>query len=180
MRTLADDLFGFSTRKKGINSKKKGNKGERLACNLLTAWTGRKFNRVPSSGGLNWVQDSRISGDVVGPLNFDNPFTIEIKNYKDLGLDTKDINDVEKSTIARFWKQSVKDSERVDKIPLLMVRSNGFDFYLITLSNIEVPGLKYKYILEMKNSLLLYVWPFKDVIGNLSFDQFKNQLVQSK
>ena len=38
----------------GINSRSKGNRAELIAAKVMEVWAGKKFARVPSSGGLQW------------------------------------------------------------------------------------------------------------------------------
>lgn len=175
-RTIADDIFGHSTRKKGINSKVKGNKAELDACKLLSAWAGVSFNRVPNSGGLGWVKDARISGDIVAPVDFDFPFSIEVKYYEDLGIPTK----LKAGLIKKFWEQAVKDSLPINKIPLLLVKQNGSEFYMFTddlyftglLVELKI-GLKYK----EKDIQVLRMYKLSTVIETITFEDFKKIFV---
>jgi len=179
-RTLADDLFGFSTRKKGINSKKKGEIGERQACKLFTAWTGKRFNRVPASGGLNWKEDNRISGDIVAPLTFDFPFTVEVKNYNKLGLSSESVEDLNVIKIMKFWSQSMKDAAKVSKIPLLVVKDNGNKFHLAVDYKIDLGYKPKAHIFLLKTpDTKINLYDFEFIIGNMSFIDFKKCFVKS-
>lgn len=177
-RTLADDLFGLSTRKSSVNSKVKGNRGELMACKLLTAWTGQKFNRVPQSGGLGWRSDARIAGDIVAPIDFNFPFVVEVKNYNKLNL--TDAEKIKSTIIKRFWSQVLRDADKVAKIPLLLVKENGNkDFYLFTeFTNLN--GLKPDLILRFDDGTGIMMRNFEKLIGAVSFNDFRSNFDNKK
>ena len=171
-RTIADDLFGHSNRKRGINSKLKGNKAERDACKLLSAWVGVSFNRVPNSGGLQWGRDARISGDVVAPINFDFPFNIEVKYYEDLGINKK----LNLTLIKKFWGQTKKDSLSSDKIPILLAKQNGSEFYLFTEEK-YFTGLFVEDIIQLLDKKIviekLRMYKLSAIMETIKFEDFK-------
>lgn len=117
----------------GINSRKKGQRGEKKAKEVLQKWTGMEFARVPASGGLRWKKADNITGDVVctDPLHrFD--FCIESKNYKDINFSHLIIPNVNSRIIDEFWVQCTSDAERGMKIPLLLMRYDNIrpgDFF---------------------------------------------------
>jgi Holliday junction resolvase len=127
MQPIDSELFGTVHRAKKINSKVKGNKGELAAAKLLTQWLGTEVVRVPQSGGLHWQHSARVCGDIiVTDPTFDFIFSVEVKNYKNLGLKNGfDIELRKNSIIYKFFAQCQRDAEVVNKIPLLMVRYNG-------------------------------------------------------
>ena len=108
----------------GINSKKKGDNNERIVASLLSEWTGVKFTRVPRSGGLDWKNNDTVYGDVVSTdRDFNFPFSIETKAYKDINVG---LNTLRKNSIVfKFWQQCVWDAEKSGKIPMLLIRKNG-------------------------------------------------------
>lgn len=123
MKRIAEDLLGLKERPKTINSKKKGNRSESVLADLLTKWTGVKFARVPSSGGLRWVNAKNLIGDVTpSDLDFDFPFVVETKFYKH--IEFKEYMR-ENSKVFTFWQQVLDDSKRANKLPILFVRING-------------------------------------------------------
>lgn len=106
-----------------INSRKKGAKGEKEASKLLEDWVGKKFARVPSSGGLQW-QASMAKGDIVcTEEGFFFPFCMEIKNYAELQFQHLLMNS--KSKIVEFWEQCKRDALIAKKVPMLWMRYNG-------------------------------------------------------
>lgn len=116
-----------------VNSRKKGARGENKAKELLELWTGKKWARVPSSGGLNW-HNNISSGDIICVTEGHYcPFTLEIKNYSDINFNH--LFYTEKPDVLKFWDQAVRDAGRVGKVPLLMMRYDrlpkGFFFIII-------------------------------------------------
>lgn len=115
--------------KKRKNGRTKGNSFERLVAKLLSNWWDEEFHRTPSSGGLHWKRDNRVTGDVVTPENSNFPFSIECKkvegwNFEQLLKDTGEIKS--------WWCQCFKDSEEVGKIPLLIFSKNRSPIYYMT------------------------------------------------
>lgn len=108
-----------------INSKKKGSKNERDICKLFEEWTGYKFSRTPSSGGLHWGRKDTI-GDVVCTDEKHSrrfKFAIEAKFYKDISFQDL-INGNKGSDILKFWEQAKSDARGI-RIPMVMMRYNG-------------------------------------------------------
>ena len=109
------------------NSKKKGNRFERVVCKFWEDWTGYEFQRVPQSGGLRWKNTSDITSDVICTDKKHSrrfPFSIECKSHQDirfehslLQLKTAKIND--------FWAQTKSDAKRGNKLPILFMKYNG-------------------------------------------------------
>lgn len=122
---IGHDLFGGYRANTGINSKAKGDNNERAVCKWLHKWTGSKFARVPSSGGLRWANAAKTCGDVIcEDDDFYFPFSVETKHYKNLTVKEQLRSN---SLVYRFWKQAVTDSLRsaTKMHPLLLLRKNG-------------------------------------------------------
>lgn len=67
-------------------SKQKGSSHERDVAEILTAWHGKKFQRVPNSGALRWgAQSAWHYGDILPPQDF--PFVIEAKHWASVTFD---------------------------------------------------------------------------------------------
>lgn len=119
----------------GINSKKKGSRTERDVAKLLKKWSGYDFARTPGSGGLRWKKTDNTTGDIVcTDAKHRFPFSIEVKNYKDINF--SHLLYKEKSDIKDFWNQCLEDSVRGYKVPLLLMRYNGLPktFFFAVLS----------------------------------------------
>lgn len=106
----------------GINSRRKGNKNERIAAALFTTWTKRKFERTPSSGGLQW-KGSFAKGDIVCTVDRHYcPFCVEIKAHKEIDFSHLMIPGIKNVKIFEFWKQCRRDARKAKKLPLLLMR----------------------------------------------------------
>lgn len=129
---IADEIFGYSPKKRKINSKRKGNTNERNACSLLEQWTGYPFARVPSSGGLRWKNMSSVVGDLVctdEDVKF--KFVVETKFLAQIFTGKSG----EVTTVLKVWQQAENDCMRTkNKVPLLLLRDNGMPtgaYYII-------------------------------------------------
>lgn len=113
-----------------INSRKKGSRGEKLAIEFLTEWTGLKYVRVPQSGGLRWKNTTNSVGDIIcDEPNYIFPMTIEAKFYEDINFEHLLYNPANKerkmARIKEFWFQARADARRGKKVPMLMMRYNN-------------------------------------------------------
>ncbi len=116
-----------------INSRKKGSKNERRVAALFSEWTGKKFARTPSSGGLNW-KNTHVAGDIVcTEEGHFFPFSVETKNHREINFEHLLLLDNPK--IGEFWAQAKRDSEKARKIPLLLMRYDNMprDIYFLAL-----------------------------------------------
>lgn len=116
-----------------INSRNKGSKGERVASKVLEEWTGKKFARVPSSGGLSW-HTSNSTGDIICATEGHYfPFSVEVKLRDQINFDH--LLYLDKAKILDFWEQSKRDALRVNKCPIVMMRYDRLpkDFFFIIL-----------------------------------------------
>lgn len=120
-------------RKKGINSKQKGNSNERELTHILNKrFEGYTFARSVSSGaytgGMNQSRAETLteeqklvfSGDIRVPVNF--KFTIEHKAYAEASF--WDLFNPG-SDLFKWYEQSSIDAKNVGKEPLLIVKYNN-------------------------------------------------------
>jgi len=90
-----------------INSKQKGNRGEREVVNILNKHLGTNMRRTPLSGGMSF------KGDIID-ISPDNPlyeFHIEIKNTKSLQIPK--------------WLKQIEDDMPLGKTGLLIYKQKG-------------------------------------------------------
>ena len=109
-----------------INSRSKGSKNEREVGKLFEGWTGFPFTRVPSSGGLGWKTSNSV-GDIICTDEKHArffAFAIEAKFYKEIKFEHL-INGNKNSDIIKFWEQSTRDANGVNKMPIVTMRYNG-------------------------------------------------------
>lgn len=125
IRTIETDIFGHEVLEQPINSKKKGERNERVASKFMEKWTGVKWTRTPSSGGLRWQDTANVCGDLVCEVqSFYSPIAIETKHYKNLTFSKKLRSN---SFIYTIWEQAKADADRAGKVPFLLLRKNGMD-----------------------------------------------------
>ena len=115
------------------NSKRKGNRFERLVSQWLTEWSGYKFQRTPYSGANHFNRD--LASDIMcsdEKHSHKCSLSFECKSYKDIRfehvlLGTKGCD------IEKFWRQAKEDANRAKKLPLLIMRYNSMpreEFFL--------------------------------------------------
>lgn len=115
-RSFKEIALGEPGSKKRVNSKVKGNKNEVEVAKAISKWTGVPFRRTPASGAIH-VPLHWLSGDIFCAMdNFKFPFSVETKHYKK----------VSPKLVEKWWKQTCVDAERVNKIPMLIYRANGW------------------------------------------------------
>jgi len=165
---IADDLFGTEP-SKSIHQLRKGNLNERKVAKKFQKWVGAEFARVPRSGGLRWKNKADVSGDVMctdPKVNF--PFVVETKHYKKLNFKFRKNN-----IIFTFWKQVERDANNVNKIPLLVLKSNYMkDWVVITYEpkKDELPNPVFR-------GKGLVGWYFNDLI-NVDYKKFVSCLIK--
>lgn len=165
-------------KKKAINSKQKGKSFEsEIAKTLSSKFAPYQFKRVLHSGailgGKNVVNISQYSealanlfvGDVVCVNEFDHDknfrFNIECKFYK-----TPETLDnflgVVNSNLGKWFEESVVDSKKINKEPLLIVKWNRSSIYCVTrdISLPSVDDMDHVYISQFK----LNVFSFKEAL----------------
>lgn len=143
-RTLKHDLFNTPIKKKGINSKAKGSANEREAARSLAVWVGAPFVRVPQSGALRWNDGEKVTGDVIcDQPGFGFPLSVETKHLDKVEVQPELRTN---SKVFKIMKQAYTDAIRVQKLPMVMLRTNGMrkfeykgekyqDYYIIFLNN---------------------------------------------
>lgn len=119
-----------------VNGRNKGAKAERVASKLISKWTGKGFSKTPASGGLGWKK-ANVAGDIVCTTEGHYcPFCFEVKSYKKIDFSELLNPKIKNIDITKYWQQCLRDSEKVNKIPMLMMRQNGLskDFYFVAIS----------------------------------------------
>lgn len=99
-------------------SKAKGNRFESEVAKALTIWSGKTFQRTPSSGALRWSGTFWTFGDLTPPEDF--KFVIECKSYEDasdflvrlLLPNCETESDASTSFCSWWYRQAVADAER--------------------------------------------------------------------
>lgn len=112
-----------TTKKKGVNGRKKGQAAERKLAKLFAQWWGAEFARTPLSGGFataKFREDWNASGDLVTP-DPTFPFTVESKKVE--GWHLEQILYSNKTLIHKWWEQTVRETPE-GKISLLVFTRN--------------------------------------------------------
>lgn len=108
--------FGEFSKKKRVNSKRKGSTFERKIAKMLNErFESKEFSRTPGSGAFatshqNLPEHLRIQGDLITPATF--PFVVECKNGYDIQLDDLFKR---KSDFKSFVGQAQRDAQSAGK-----------------------------------------------------------------
>ena len=160
------------------NSKRKGNKFERVISKWFTDFSGFKFQRVPYSGANHQNRD--LASDV---MCCDErhahrcKLSIECKNYKDIRFEHVLLGN-KKCQITQFWAQAWKDAQRAKKVPVLCMRYNSMpknEFFLIVDCYLAKPffGQNLRHVMSINNPDLvhgnIYVFMASEVIKNVNY-----------
>ena len=118
-----------------MNSKKKGNRYERSVAKWFTDWSGFKFERNRAGSGAWWSNKDSSSDITCTDEKHAHrcKLSIECKSYKDIRFE-QILFDRKGQDILKFWNQAVRDSKRVNKVPVLCMRYNSMpknDFFFV-------------------------------------------------
>ena len=100
-----------------VDSRAKGARGEYLVRDMLRVFTGYQFERVPSSGALEYLK-----GDLYVP-HAKNKFCIEVKNYESSPLTDKIFTAPKTNNLIQWWRKLEKQAEGGNQEPLLFFKS---------------------------------------------------------
>jgi len=131
-----------------VDSRAKGARGEYLVRDLLREHTGLQFERVPSSGALEYLK-----GDLYVPHR-KNKFCIEVKNYADSPLSDKIFTALKTNNLIRWWNKLKQQAKGGNQEPLLFFKYNRSKIFVVTE---EVPKCTemYMYIAWLNAYILL-------------------------
>jgi len=109
-----------------VDSRAKGARGEYLVRDMLREFTGYQFERVPSSGALDYLK-----GDLYVPHQ-KNRFCIEVKNYAESPLTDKIFTQQKTNNLIRWWTKLVEQAEGGNQEPLLFFKYNRSKVFVVT------------------------------------------------
>jgi Holliday junction resolvase len=109
-----------------VDSRAKGARGEYLVRDMLRESTGLQFERVPSSGALDYLK-----GDLYVP-HAKNRFCIEVKNYESSPLNDKIFTAPRTNNLIKWWKKVVQQAEGGNQEPLLFFKYNRSTVFVVT------------------------------------------------
>jgi len=107
-----------------VNARQKGTKAEKEAAAILKRYTNLEFTQTPGSG----------SGKIKGDLQVEgkhNLFLIEVKHYKNMGLNEK-IFTQRSNNIVTWWNKAIKQAQQMGQEPLILMKQNYSNWFVIT------------------------------------------------
>jgi Holliday junction resolvase len=107
-----------------VNARQKGTKAEKEAAAMLKRHTGLDFVQTPGSG----------SGKIKGDLHVENKhnlFLIEVKHYKNMGLNEK-IFTQKSNNIIVWWNKAIKQAQQMGQEPMILMKQNYSNWFVIT------------------------------------------------
>ena len=109
-----------------VDSRAKGARGEYLVRDMLREHTGYQFERVPSSGALEYLK-----GDLYVP-HAKNKFCIEVKNYESSPLTDKIFTASKTNNLIQWWTKLVRQADSGNQEPLLFFKYNRSPVFVVT------------------------------------------------
>jgi len=119
-----------------VQGRKKGSKFERDIAKDVSKWTGVEFRRTPMSGG--WAKTGDITPKDPKEM-VDFPFNIECKNqqvFSSVMLIEASINGELSKPMRAWWEQTLGDSLKSKKIPLLVMTTVREPIYVMMTKSI--------------------------------------------
>ena len=109
-----------------VDSRAKGARGEYLVRDMLREHTGHQFERVPSSGALEYLK-----GDLYVP-HAKNKFCIEVKNYAESPLTDKLFTASKTNHLIQWWSKLLRQADSGNQEPLLFFKYNRSPVFVAT------------------------------------------------
>jgi Holliday junction resolvase len=109
-----------------VDSRAKGKRGEYLVRDILREYTNYQFERIPSSGALEYLK-----GDLYVPHR-KNRFCIEVKNYADSPLSDKIFTQEKTNNLIKWWRKVKLQAFHGDQEPLLFFKYNRSKVFVCT------------------------------------------------
>ena len=109
-----------------VDSRAKGARGEYLVRDLLRQHTDLQFERVPSSGALEYLK-----GDLYVPHE-KNKYCIEVKNYSESPLTDKIFTAPRTNNLIKWWNKVVQQAHMGNQEPLLFFKYNRSPIFVVT------------------------------------------------
>ena len=125
-----------------VDSRAKGARGEYLVRDMLREHTGHQFERVPSSGALEYLK-----GDLYVP-HAKNRYCIEVKNYESSPLSDKIFTAPKTNNLIKWWKKLLVQAEGGNQLPMLFFKYNRSPVFIVTQMEPVYPEYMYISILD--------------------------------
>ena len=130
-----------------VDSRAKGARGEYLVRDMLREHTGHQFERVPSSGALEYLK-----GDLYVP-HAKNRYCIEVKNYESSPLSDKIFTAPKTNNLIKWWKKLLVQAEGGKQLPMLFFKYNRSPVFIVNQMEPVYPEYMYISILDCYVSL---------------------------
>ena len=168
-----------------MNGKQKGSSFERKICKALSLWItdGARedcFWRSAMSGGRATVAGRkgtdlrRQAGDITATSpeghKLTDHFYIECKHYRSLDYDLFLFG---KGNLFKFWKVALREAQRYNKTPLLIVKQNRVQTMVLSELSCFLLGLAGVSIIRDQTEIVLL--PFDKLVA-FSFEKLYSQL----
>ena len=114
---------------------------------MLRAHTNLQFERVPSSGALEYLK-----GDLYVP-HAKNKYCIEVKNYESSPLSDKIFTAPKTNNLIQWWKKLEKQAAGGNQLPMLFFKYNRSPVFIVTQREPAYPEYMYISILDCYVSL---------------------------
>ena len=126
-----------------VQSKRKGNKWERVVAKWLTTWSGYKFERNRAGSGSWWSNKDSVSDITCTDERHAHrcKISVECKSYKDIRFEHVLLGN-KNCDIIDFWEQASRDAKRAHKVPILCMRYNSMpknEFFFVISSDMANP-----------------------------------------
>ena len=109
-----------------VDSRAKGARGEYLVRDMLREAIDLQFERVPSSGALEYLK-----GDLYVP-HAKNRFCIEVKNYENSPLSDKIFTAKKTNNLIKWWVKLLQQAAGGNQEPLLFFKYNRSPVFVVT------------------------------------------------
>lgn len=114
----------------------KGNRGQNKAREILQKWSNKKFKSSAQHGMPGYNYDPHKGDILCDTEGHYFPFTVEVKNYRDINFCQLLQPNLKNILILDFWEQCAGDAKKCKKIPMLLMRfdrlPSNFFFVVIT------------------------------------------------
>ena len=119
-----------------VDSRAKGARGEYLVRDMLREHTGYQFERVPSSGALEYLK-----GDLYVP-HAKNRYCIEVKNYESSPLSDKIFTAPKTNNLIKWWKKLLVQAEGGNQLPMLFFKYNRSPVFIaVSYTHLTLPTI---------------------------------------
>jgi Holliday junction resolvase len=111
-----------------VDSRNKGQRAEYKVRDMFREATGHPWERVPGSGMFG--KQHALKGDLYIP-NTNYVHCIEVKSYADDVINSNLLNPSQ-AQLEKFWAQTVRESEEINKVPILIFKKDRGKWLLAT------------------------------------------------